>query len=653
MMSGTADHGRFASAYGGARRFACALLCAATIAAAPPQTRPADPLALERALAQLQNGDWIMQWEAMTELAQLRAPEAVKPLQAVVDSKAPPFVRGRALVALAHIERRAAAARAMTLAADADPVLRRAAVEALGIAADPAAAGVVRERLSDPATEVRCEALVALARIEGEGAWTAVNRFFTEKNPEPAMLAAAVRALAFIPTPEAWAKLPEMLDHRDRACRLAAVQALRDRRDARAIALLLSRLAVEKEKNVATLAQSVLAGFDYEDLKGPLLAALSGDRPALYPVALNLLARAPTRAVADQVAALLEQLSQRWPECLPPAMRLLSRVDAGAYAKQVQRYLDHPLAEVRRAAVEALGAARDGVDHFALLRARLVDSDRGVRTAAYQVLRRATRGAPPEGIVAYLAPALGSQDRAVSQLAMDFLRQRISRAEVPAALAALDRFLAAGDPETRKLAAVILESAGDETTFEAVARAQGYPVPWVVCGPFVFDPANGTRAIDAVYPPENEVDLGRTYEVAEQRPVSWNLVQCNRTDGLVDLHYVYQKEDDENSRRPRIAYAAVNLIADADKDAVLAVHARGDSAVWLARRKLGVHSESDYRINCRLNKGDNLLLIKVVSGPGNNWRFRAQILDAQGRRLDGVSSGVPASGHPHTRPAEP
>lgn len=653
MSSCAADRARTGGTKRSAGAMLCAMLCAFCAAAAAPETQPAGPPAVEveRAMAQLQSDDWIMQWEAMVELARLRATQAAGALAAMTESRSSPFIRGRALVALAQIDPRAALPRAVTLASDTEPLLRCAAVEALGAIGDPRAAKIVTERLSDGAIFVRCEALIALARINRADAWPTVSRVFSDKSAEPAMVAAAVRSLAFIPTDEAWTRLLEMLDHRERNLRMAAVQAIRDRRDRRAIEPLLSRLAVEKEKNVGVMAQSVLAGFEYDDLVGPLLAALSGDRPALYPVALNLLARRPTKAVADQVAGLLGVLGQRGPDCLPAALRLLSRVDASGYAKAFGAYLDHALPEVRRAAVEAVGAARGGVDHFAILRPRLVDADRGVRTAAYQALRRSTRGAPPEGIVAYLAEALASADTAVSQPAMDLLRQRLSRAEVPAALTALDRFLAAGDAETRRLAAGILENAGDERTFEAVARAQGFPVPWVICGPFLVDPSAGGKAIDAVFPPENEVDLGRAYETGENRSVAWNLVQCNRTDGLVDVHYIYQKEGEAAPRQPRVAYAAVNLIAERDCDAVLAVHARGDSAVWLARRKLAQQSDADYRINCRLMKGDNLLLLKVVSGPGNNWRFRVQLLDAQGRRLDGVGSGVPAPEHPHTRPA--
>ena len=89
------------------------------------------------------------------------------------------------------------------------------------------------------------------------------------------------------------------------------------------------------------------------------------------------------------------------------------------------------------------------------------------------------------------------------------------------------------------------------------------------------------------------------------------------------------------------AYAAVWVRSDRDADAALAVGSDDGVVVWLNGRRVhqklttrGYRSMED-RVEVRLNKGTNLLLVKVTQG-GGEWRFCAHLLDRQAGPLAGV-----------------
>ena len=207
-------------------------------------------------------------------------------------------------------------------------------------------------------------------------------------------------------------------------------------------------------------------------------------------------------------------------------------------------------------------------------------------------------------------------------------------------------FRSGGDQETRRLAASILEGAGDERTFDMVARAQGYPSPWMIIGPFEPNPDNGNGGGNAAFPPEQEIDLTQVYDATEERKVAWALVQSSRTDGLVDLTYIYTAEDEKRANGQRIAYGTVNLIAAADTTAHLAITARSASILWINGQKAAEESREEYQVQTPLKKGTNTLLVKVSSADPRMWYYRIQVLDKDGKRLAGVSSAVPTAPNP-------
>ncbi len=255
----------------------------------------------------------------------------------------------------------------------------------------------------------------------------------------------------------------------------------------------------------------------------------------------------------------------------------------------------------------------------------------------------------------YLAKPLESPDRETFFPALELLRDRLTRAEITPALAALDRFLGGPDKDLRDFAAKAVAAVADEQGAAQVARAQGYPAPWMVIGPFLHDPTDGVTGIATPFGPETEVNFSKTYEAGEERQAVWSLFLTNRIDGAIDFTYAYQQDEDkhrlpDDAKIHRIAYAAVDLLADADHTINLAITAQRTAAVWLDGQRLPDPTKaSPALVEAKLHKGANHLLIKVASDGSKEWSMKVQLQDKSGLRPAGVTSAIQAA--PTTQPA--
>lgn len=618
---------------------ALAFILLACAVATGQTTRPSP---LDGPLAQMKSPDWVEAWAAIDALGKLKSTDAIAPLGAMMqDPKAPAFLRAKALVALAKIEGDKVLKNAINFAQSENPVWRASAAEALGLSGAEAAKPVVAQLLTDKEGAVRNAALIADARLNGAGAMPRILAGLKSWDQGPS----ATRALLYVKTPEARQELLAAVENKDPRIRVAAIHALAEVGDEKAILAIVSKLSGDKEKGVHLAARAALAAFRPEQLSKPLLDAFGGNDPSLYAASLSLLANSPNKEIAQNVASRMEVLQKQAPDAVAPALRLLANADADAYVKVFAKYVGDDNASVRRSAIEGLGKSQGkGVDLFGVLRDRLVDEDKTVRAAAYQTIRRAARGTPPGGIVAYLAKPLASTEKAIYQPALELLRDRLGRVEVPAALVALDHFLAGKDAAARKLAAAIIEAYADPAGMETLARAQGFPSPWAIIGPFTAGQDNAQEAIDAAFPPEQEIDLKKSYDTADGQKVGWSLLQANRADGVVDFGFIYQREgQDESAKTGRVAYAAVQVVSKNECDAELGVVARGQLALWLNAQKMPVQAQEkeQSRLPVHLKAGPNLLLVKCASAGGREWQFQLQLLSKEGVRLDGVSYLLP------------
>jgi len=498
---------------------AIAAACGLASAGAPPEPPRANgaatPLAIEQALDDVRSGDWILQWAAMSQLARWKAKEAAPQLKAVLAGKDAPWVRGRALVALAELLGDQMLGDAQARAGDAAFELRAAAVEALGILATPQAEATIVQRLNDPAPEVRCQAVVAIARVRREKAWDIVRPLLDDKDPQLALH--ATRALVYIPTPESHAQAIALLAHSDAGVRVEAARTLAKAIVPEAIPALLGRMAADGDAGVRVACERALAAFEPGALFLPMLAALRGERRECYGAALRVLALRPTREACEGVAALVREPADAYREVLPEALQLLAALDPDRYADLFARYLSHPSPQVRGKAVESVGKCAKA-DQFKLLRPLLLDRDHGVRVAAFRTIRNLTDAAPAEGFPQYLAEAIRQGDKAIRRAATDLLCERVPAADLAEVVALLAPILGGKDKDEREYAAKALAHVGDEAVRRRIAHAQGMITSWMLIGPFPYDSRN--RGFGPAYFPEYEVDFAKDYDAIAADPTA-------------------------------------------------------------------------------------------------------------------------------------
>ncbi|NQT88192.1 HEAT repeat domain-containing protein [bacterium] len=464
------------------------------------------PLAIELAMTELQSDDWILAWRAMTQLAHHKAAEAVPPLRAILTGKKHPWLRGRALVALAELLGNPVVPEALAFAGSDRPELRAAAVEALGILGSPKGEAPIRKHLADPVAAVRYQAVVALARLKGNEAWKTIEPLLADQ--DTAMVQHAIRSVVHIDAPAARARIVALLEHEHRDVRTEAAGALGQVALASAIPALLGRMAKDPDATVRVACEAALAKFDAQALAAPTLAAIEGDDKALYRPALTIVGLRPSEAVCDRVADLFRAPAEARTEYITAAFDAVTRLDPDRYSSLFAAHRAHARADVRRKAVECLARCKKA-DLYALLKPALIDEDKSVYAFAFQVLRKAATAPPKEGIVAYLAEPLQRTNSDTLHACLAMVHDHVTPPELDKALAALGPLLGGKDARTRDLAAKAIERICTDDARRRVAAAQGALAEWMVIGPFPNDPSH--KAHDVAYFPEHEIDLAKAY----------------------------------------------------------------------------------------------------------------------------------------------
>lgn len=632
-----------------ALRVAAALVCLAAWALAAPgpaahgREGPPDSNAIEEALGQLNSPDWILQARGMAVLGRAKAKQAAAPLKAILAGQGHPWIRGRALVALAGILGEGAADEALAMAGHAAPELRAAALEALAITGSPRALAAVEAHLADPAAAVRGQALAALARLQKDKAWARVAPLASGADPVAACQAA--RAMVYVDTPDARQELQRLLGHKEADVRLAAAQALREVRDPQAISALVERMASDPAEDVKSACEQALAAYQPETLARPMLAILDSKDRKPHAAALKILKARPSAEARAGIAAILGAAPPREADFpVTAALELLAGADPRPYQAVFVRYLEHPQSQVRLKTIEVLAQCPGG-DLFDLLKPCLADAEAAVRAAAIRAIRRTTQGAPPGGIVDYLGQVVQDPSAAIFEPALVLLKERLTTAETPKALAALEPVLGGTDERRRYLAVDVLEPFATEDLARRIAAAQGYITEWKVLGPY---PNPEGKGLAEVYPPETDCGKADSYEarpieeaaqkgtpIAAPARLTWQPAKSARLRGHVDLREAVATENF------RVAYAIADLEAPQERKVCLTVVSDDGMKAWLNGALLGERrSEGTTKVAGVLKKGRNRLLLKTAN-EHDRWSLSVRLSDADGRRIDGITAGAP------------
>ena len=151
----------------------------------------------------------------------------------------------------------------------------------------------------------------------------------------------------------------------------------------------------------------------------------------------------------------------------------------------------------------------------------------------------------------------------------------------------------------------------------------GFIDTWMVIGPFENKDGGG---FDTVYPPEEEIELTKTYQSMGQE-VKWREVKA---DGIsVDLLKIFATTENV------AAYAMTSITVPEEMDVQIKAGSDDTLTIWLNGEKIhannvarGVTPDQDV-VDARLRKGENTILLKICQGDGG-WGYCLRIVDKEG-----------------------
>ena len=603
-------------------------MCAAQAAQdAPPdepaKAPPSDAAMVERALNELSGGDWILQWEAVHDLAERRAEQAVPKLDALLGEKNENWLRAEALLALAGIRREAVLPKALEFSKERNPTLRASALKAMGVIGADSALPAIEDALKDSNSGVRGEALVALAKISNGAAWPAVKQALAGDEP-----LTAIRALPYIDQVDAKLRLLALLESKDRSMRIAVLSALKEARQVSMVKPLMLRLSKEPER---VLQEAIVAALSAVDphFRNPILLELldTGETKSIETV-LDLLAATPGVAVSDRIEKLLPRIEQDVPSALPRIFRFMASRDADRYAAVFAQQLQNAKPESRLAAIEALARCKKS-DRFKLLRPLLTDSEPRVSEAVFTAIRVASHWAPEEGFVDYLQNALQSSDKAIFRNAAALLRDRLSAQEFMKAFALLKPRIAGSSDEWRDAAIGALVQAADPEGARQIAAAQGYVTHWQVIGPFRENAGEGP--IEALMTADKGFDPTKRIKIGEDVEIGWGTYDVDRTDGGLELQSVLGDE------RMSSGYAIASFKIGAAQTARAQIALDGDVTIYLNGKKLTAGKEKKQTVDVELLGGPNRIFVKIVRTDNTRPTLRIRFVDKAGAAIECTS----------------
>lgn len=163
----------------------------------------------------------------------------------------------------------------------------------------------------------------------------------------------------------------------------------------------------------------------------------------------------------------------------------------------------------------------------------------------------------------------------------------------------------------------------------------GFIVDWLLIGPF---DNRGGKGFNAVYPPEEKIDLAATYE-GSAGSVDWKQHHTDQEYGEVDLNKALGKH------MGVAGYAMSVFESDRERSVELRVGSENANKVWLNGEKLAeaeaYHANSaidQYVGHGVLKQGKNVILVKVCQDEqtvdwAQNWVFQLRVCDASGKAV--------------------
>lgn len=157
---------------------------------------------------------------------------------------------------------------------------------------------------------------------------------------------------------------------------------------------------------------------------------------------------------------------------------------------------------------------------------------------------------------------------------------------------------------------------------------------WNIAGP--FNNKNGAGH-DTVYPPEQSIDLGASYEGKNGETVRWTPYTVPKSIEAVDLRRFCKTSDYS------VAYAVCYVKSDVERDAELRCGGNDMIKVWFDAKLVINEAPSlggsvivdGYKAPVHLRAGVSLVLVKVTNLE-RQWGFCLRFTDAAGQPVEGI-----------------
>jgi HEAT repeat protein len=609
-----------------------------------------------RMLQQLGGRDWILQAEALAFFSEHRIPEALEPCRKILtEKKIQPWVRGRALVAIARIKGPEALDEIKGYVRDPESQLRAAAAEALDTIGGKAIEASIQSLLKDKDVGVRYQALAAYAHVQGAKAWPIVEPM--TKEVDLSVYTPAARALAYVANEEALGRITKMASDWDRRSKI--IRGIKGVPNPKLISLLLKmQYSMSGHSNDFGAILTIFQQHKRADLLAALKSELEkGQENSVRTAAMVMIMMILDPQLGDPLRQAMAKIKDVGTIRTGLVALGSKDMDPDRYKDLFTSYLDHEDPEIRAMAIRCV-AHCSTVNQFTLLKDRIADKEQIVIMAALSSLLEAPVDQAPRGqMVVYLQEPLQSEDEETRALAFKLLGQAGSEADFKPAMALLMERLKGADARRREAAAEALGKIAPEKGIGRVVRSQGYLANWMVLGTFLNDEKN--TGFNKVYPPETEIDFEKKYKAkyiwvldgrrrdakAEiEREIEWTEAAVDQTNGKLLMAPVMPPPG-----ALVVAYAVADFKVDTPREVILRVDGDDAFRVWLngekitegvgtfVRRQPSVAESAAHKI--QLKAGVNRLLVKSAN-IDHDWWVRLRLTDAKGLPIE-VEAVIP------------
>jgi hypothetical protein len=324
----------------------------------------------------------------------------------------------------------------------------------------------------------------------------------------------------------------------------------------------------------------------------------------------------------DAAVAALNSLSQQPARTLVPLLRAMDQAN--------------PLAENwLRGAFEAIAARslRSGapppkteLEEFALDRTHAPQS----RKLAFDWLARIDPSAPERMIPGMVDDPSHEFRRLGAQRLIDAAKQAAEANDMAKHKELyLQAFNVALDPDQLDLAFDELSKLGEKPDLK---KRLGLLSDWWLIGPFDH---RGGIGFDAVYPPENEVDLQKKY-MGQVGEVSWIKKGSDQQHATLDLNKLIGRH------KGAVAYAYCEFESDRPQSIELRLGTPNGWKLWVNGELIFAHEEyhlmslmDQYRAHAILKPGKNTILLKLCQNEqtedwAQEWNFQIRACDSSG-----------------------